>query len=359
MTLGRIVTNSTALADVPAPADTLAFHAALPGYAASPLHELPTLAAELGLDAVYVKDESSRFGLPAFKFLGASWAIARMLGGGADLDDLARRAWTLGVRRLTTATDGNHGRAVAHMARLLGLEATIYVPATCAPARMEAIAGEGADVVTVAAGYDAAVRASIADAAADPSARAANDADLDGTSPFGEWVIEGYGTLFAEAAAQLDAPVDVLVLQLGVGAFAAAGVRWAVAGGVRAIGSEPRGAACIAASLHAGVPVTLATSHTTMACLDAESPSAAGWSTLKHGMEAVIVLEDAESDEAMRGLAALGIESGESGAAGFAGLVALITDPSCASLRRQARRVLVISTEGATDPRRYAEVVGR
>jgi diaminopropionate ammonia-lyase len=284
-----------------------------------------------------------------------------MLGGSSDLDELRAAASAAGIARLTTATDGNHGRAVARMAALLGLEATIYVPAFTARARRDAIAGEGATVVVVPEGYDAAVRASIADAAADPAARAVNDADLDGSSPVGEWVIEGYGTLFVEAAEQLaavGAAVDAVVLQIGVGAFAAAGTRWAAATGVTAIGAEPAGAACVAASLAAGAPVTLAHSHTTMACLDAESPSGAGWPTLHAAMRAVIVLEDAESDDAMRRLASHGIESGESGAAGMAGLVALLTDPACAVLREGVRSILVVSTEGATDPARYREVVG-
>ena len=132
---------------------------------------------------MFVKDESSRFGLPAFKFLGASWAIAQLLGGSSDLDELRRAADAQGVRRLTTATDGNHGRAVARMAKLLGLAAAIYVPAFTAQARRDAIAGEGADVVVVDDEYDAAVEASIRDADADPAAQAVNDADLRATHP--------------------------------------------------------------------------------------------------------------------------------------------------------------------------------
>jgi diaminopropionate ammonia-lyase len=357
----RVVGNTPDRSRVPAPVDTLAFHRALPGYERTPLHRLPTLAAELGLADVFVKDESRRFGLPAFKFLGASWAIAQLLGGSSDLEALRAAAAAQGIRRLTTATDGNHGRAVAHVARLLGLASTIYVPAFTAEDRRAAIAGEGAEVVVVPEGYDAAVERSIADAAADAAARAVNDADLDGTSPIGEWVIEGYGTLFAEAGAQLAAlgtRVDAVVLQLGVGAFAASGTRWAVAGGIRAIGAEPAGAACVAASVAAGKPVTITGTHTTMACLDAGTPSRAAWSSLAGGLEAVIVLRDEESDEAMRLLARLGIEGGESGSAGTAGLVALATDPACAALREGVRSVLVVNTEGATDPARYAAVVG-
>ena len=182
--MNRAVPNTPDSSQVPAPSDTLAFHRALPGYEPTPLVRARDLAAELGLGEVgdvFIKDESSRFGLPAFKFLGASWAIAQLLGGSSDLDELRAAAEAEGIERLTTATDGNHGRAVARMARMLGLSSTIYGPAFTARARRDAIAGEGAEVVVVDDEYDAAVEASIRDADADPAARAVNDADLTGT----------------------------------------------------------------------------------------------------------------------------------------------------------------------------------
>ena len=243
------------------------------------------LAAALGLDALWIKDESRRFGLPAFKFLGASWAISQLLGGGEDIAGLARRARELGIDRLTTATDGNHGRAVARMAALVGLRATIYVPDAMRPARREAIVSEGADLVVVPADYDEAVRRSLADAAGDPACRAVNDADLDGSSPVGGWVIDGYSTLFGEIDEQLppEASPDVVLLQTGVGAFACAGVRWARSRGVAAIAVDPAGAPCIAASLEAGRAITVETTGTAMAGLDAGTPSAAAWPTLAAG----------------------------------------------------------------------------
>jgi diaminopropionate ammonia-lyase len=366
--MNRAVPNTPDPSQVPAASDTLAFHRALPGYEPTPLVRAGELAAELGLGPtgdVFIKDESSRFGLPAFKFLGASWAIAQLLGGSSDLDELRASAADQGIERLTTATDGNHGRAVARMARMLGLSSTIYVPAFTAQARRDAIAGEGADVVVVDDEYDAAVETSIRDADADPGARAVNDADLTGITPVGEWVIQGYGTLFAEVAEQLaaaQADVDLVVLQMGVGAFASSGIRWAASRGIPAVGAEPAGAACVAASIEAGEPVTIHGSRTTMACLDAGTPTAAGWTTLLHGLSGVVVLDDPESDAAARRLARLGIESGESGAAGTAGLIALATEPACAGLREQigfasVRSALVVSTEGATDPERYRSVV--
>ena len=194
----------------------------------------------MGLDRLLVKNESSRFGLPAFKFLGASWAIARLLGGDSDLIALRRKAGEQGITRLTTATDGNHGRAVARMAAALGLAATVYVPDRMTAARRAAITGEGAVVVDVPAGYDEAVRRASTDAAGDAGCRAVNDADLDGSSPVATWVIEGYSTLFSEIDQQTgEADVDLVMLQTGVGALAACGVRWAARHEAAAVAVDP------------------------------------------------------------------------------------------------------------------------
>ena len=272
---------------MPSPADTLAFHRALPGYEATPLVRSADLANELGLDDVFVKDESHRFGLPAFKFLGASWAVAQMLGGSSDIDELRAEAARQGIGRLTTATAGNHGRAVARMASLLGLESTIYMPSSTAQARRDAVASEGAEVVVVDDDYEAAVLESIRDAAGDPAARAVNDGDLRDDSPMGEWVIQGYGTLWAEAAEALaaaGATVDLVVVQLGVGAFASSGIRWAISRGIPAVGAEPDGSACVAASVEAGKPVTLAGHAHDDGGLDAGTPTTAGWQTLIGGL---------------------------------------------------------------------------
>jgi len=152
------------------------------------------------------------------------------------------------------------------------------------------------------------------------------------------------------------------VLQMGVGAFASSGVRWAISRGIPAVGAEPAGSACVAISVEAGKPVTVEELPTTMACLVAGTPSAAGWPTLIGGLSGVVVLDDPESDAAARRLAGLGIEAGESGAAGTAGLIALATDPLSEQLRQQIgfgqiRSALVVNTEGATDPERYRTVV--
>jgi diaminopropionate ammonia-lyase len=153
-----------------------------------------------------------------------------------------------------------------------------------------------------------------------------------------------------------------VLLQTGVGAFAAAGARWAARRDVTAIGVDPSGAPCIAESLAAGRPVTVETTGTSMAGLDAGTPSAAAWPSLAEGLAGAIVIDDPEADRATRDLAAIGIEAGESGAAGLAGLRALMEDEACAALRVAPRRgetrtALVVVTEGATDPERYAQII--
>ena len=186
MRLSCLLNEALDPAAVPAPvaAAAAAFHASLPGYRPTPVRHLPGVAAELGLASVAVKDESDRLGLPAFKVLGASWAIERTL---------RERP---GVHTLVAASAGNHGRAVAHVARSRGLRCRIFLPARSAPARRAAIASEGAEVVVVEPDYEAAV-AEAAGAGAEEGVALIADVGDDGPAA---WVIDGYATLFAEAA---------------------------------------------------------------------------------------------------------------------------------------------------------------
>src|SRR2546430_7283082 len=144
----------------PAPtAEARAFHARLPGYAPTPLTEVPAVAAELGVGRVFAKDESARMGLAAFKVLGASWAVHQVLS----------RRHPAGPVTLVAATDGNHGRALAWMARFLGQRAHVFVPSGVHPTAVAAIAAEGAQVTEIAGTYDDAVRLA-AKAAREPGA---------------------------------------------------------------------------------------------------------------------------------------------------------------------------------------------
>ena len=334
----RALVNAAASPEaVPTPSQAAAvFHAALPGYAPTPVRELPGVAAELGLAAVLVKDESARLGLPAFKVLGASWAVERALAGDAGA----------ATHTLVAASAGNHGRAVAHVAAARGLRARVFLPARSLPVRRAAVAAEGAEVVVVDGTYEDAV-ARAEDAARQPGVLLV--ADVGETGP-AEWVIDGYATLFAEAAAQ--AAYDVVLVPVGVGALAAAAARHGAETGATVIGVEPVAAACLTASLAAGRPARVPTPGTTMAGLDCAEVSPAAWPSLSAGIHGTVTVDDAETAAAMAELRAAGMGIGESGAAPLAALRALVRDPAADELRRAAlppaSRVLLVATEGRT-----------
>jgi diaminopropionate ammonia-lyase len=356
----------------PAP---LALHRRLPGYQVTPLREVPALARACGVGRVWVKDESTRLGLPSFKMLGASWAtyrvVAARLGGvealdqpapWATLDELRERLAPLGPLTLVAATDGNHGRAVARMAALLGDAAEIYVPLGTASARITAIEGEGARVTVVDGTYDDAV----ATAAATTNDRRLliQDTALSSDEEVPAWVIEGYATIFLEADqqfAELDAAPEVVVIPVGVGALAAAAVRhWRRP---RLIGVEPLSAACVLRSIEAGRLATVPGPHDSiMAGLNCGTPSPVAWPYLRRGLGAVVAVADQRARQAMRDLAAAGIVAGETGAAALAGLTELV---GADAATRQAlglgpeAGVLLLCTEGATDPDAYRRIVAR
>lgn len=351
----------------------LGLHRRLPGYAPSPLVDLPRVAAELGLDRLWLKDESSRLGLPAFKILGASWATVRALeavlaertgrpvAGWATLADLAGQLAPLRPLTLACATDGNHGRAVARMARWLGLDAHILVPDDMAPPRVEAIRSEGARVSTVDGTYDDAVDAAAHLAA--PDCLVVSDTAWPGYEEVPAWVIEGYSTIFWEvddalAAAGEPGP-DLVLVQIGVGALAAAVVRHYRRDGVdpapRVVGVEPTRAACATASMGAGERVALAGPHDSiMSGLNCGVPSSVAWPLVSRGIDTFLTVDDERARGAMRSLAAEGVVAGECGAAGLAGLTALLEGEPPAP---RPTRALILSTEGATDPAAYRRIV--
>jgi diaminopropionate ammonia-lyase len=321
---------------VPVPSDeAAAFHRGLDGYAPTPVHRLDEIAAELGLAAVLVKDESDRLGLPAFKILGASWAVERTL----------RDRPATGM--LVAASAGNHGRAVARAAALRGLGCRIFLPARALPARRAAIAAEGADVAIVDGTYEDAVAAA---ASAGRDDGVAVIADIGDSGP-AEWVIDGYATLFAETAAQ--AAYDLILVPVGVGSLAAAAARHGARSGAAVVGVEPATAACLTASLRHGTPTAVPTPGTTMAGLDCAEVSPAAWLTLRHGIAGTVTVTDPQAAAAVSTLRAAGLAIGESGAAPLAGLVELMTDEGCAELRDRLglgrrTRVLLIASEGVT-----------
>jgi diaminopropionate ammonia-lyase len=341
-----LVNRAVAPSAVPAPSGQApAFHASLPGYRPSRLRDMPGLALELGLGAVAIKDESDRLGLPAFKILGASWAV-----------EVALREHG-GAHSLVTASSGNHGRAVAHVAALRGLRCRVFLPERSSRPRREAIAAEGAEVVVVEGSYERAVAQASA-AAATPGTVAIADVGASGSA---NWVIDGYATLFDEAAEQ--GSHDLILVPVGVGSLAAAAARFAAHAGAKVIGVEPTTAACLTASLRAGRPTRVRTPGTTMAGLDCAEVSAAAWPSLRAGIHGTITVGDDEARSAVRELAAAGLAIGESGAAPLAALRALVADPECSALRESVglgpnSRVLLIATEGPTDPESFRRVVG-
>jgi diaminopropionate ammonia-lyase len=334
----RAIVNSAvdrALVAVPS-ADAAPFHASLDGYQPTPLRELPAVAAELGIAAVGLKDESSRLGLPAFKVLGASWAVERALREHPE------------THTLVAASAGNHGRAVAHVAAGRALGARIYLPERASPPRREAISGEGADVVVVDGTYEDAVASARADGAHPGVFELADVGDSDAAA----WVIDGYATLFAELGEQ--GTFDLLLVPVGVGALAAAAARFGAHHDVHVIGVEPTAAACLTASLSAGTPTAVATPGTTMASLEAAEVSVVAWPSLYRGIDGTITVSDEEASSAVAELERLGLEIGAAGAASLAALRALATDPECALLRDRVgfgpgSRVALLATEGRTD----------
>jgi diaminopropionate ammonia-lyase len=404
--------------------DAAAFHRALPGYAPTPLVEAPALAAELGVGRLFVKDESARFDLRAFKYLGASWAgyraVAARTGysGPATLEglrsflaadapggDAGRRVDAL---TLITATDGNHGRAVARTARLLGLPARVYVPTGVPDVVIERINAEGALLTVVDADYDGAVMAARADAeseadamadgaeakakaggarageaeagAADAAAAAGGDAAMrgggvliqdtawDGYELVPSWIVAGYETLFAEIDAQLAAAgaasfggarAGLISVPVGVGSLAQAAVAHYRRSGLPReerpllLSVEPDTAACVLRSLADGGLASVPTAATVMNGLNCGTPSSIAWPYLRDGLDAAIAVTDADAREAVAALSSAGVTAGPSGAAGFAGLRAALTGAGASSRRRdlgldaEGPSVIVcLSTEG-------------
>jgi diaminopropionate ammonia-lyase len=362
----------------------LAFHRRLPGYEETSLVDAPGIAEALGVGTVWVKDESARLGLPAFKILGASWAVYKALEerlpGGAfgdweTVEELEEKLEPLRDLDLVAATDGNHGRALARVAGLLGLGARIFVPEEMVAARREAIAGEGAEVVVVKGTYDEAVERSYEEAG--ERGLVVSDMSWPGYERIPSWVIEGYSTMLWEIEDELEtrgeAGPDLVVVQVGVGAFAAAVTRH-FRGPQRSrypklVGVEPAGAACLLESVAAGRIVSVPGPHDSiMAGLNCGRPSLVAWPAVSRGIDVLVAVDDEPAREAMRLTAASGIVSGETGAAGLGGLLELLRrggeSPGQEEETRRAlgvggeSRVLLFNCEGATDPDRYRELVG-
>lgn len=325
--------TSTELTDSPRD-----FHRSLPGYAPTALVDLPVLGTELGVGRVLVKDESQRLGLPAFKVLGASWACRQVLRRhpGAEL---------------VTATDGNHGRAVARMAKHFGVMSTVFGPRVMLDETVQRIAAEGAAVVRVDGDYDEAVRTAAAYANGSEDRALVQDTAWRGYTEVPAWIVEGYQTLLHELDDQLGGHPDLVAVPVGVGSLAEAVVRHYRRPRTHhpaVLAVEPDTAACVLASLTSGYPVTVATAATVMTGLNCGTISGAAWPVLRDGCDAAVAVSDAQALRAVADLGSLGISSGASGAATLAGVRAVLSVPE----RRAALGlgddavVVLLSTEG-------------
>jgi diaminopropionate ammonia-lyase len=323
-------------------ADAAEFHRSMPGYAPTPLVELPSLAEQLGVGRVWVKDESNRFGLPAFKVLGASWAVSRAVGARTFAELTERVAGS--SLTLVTATDGNHGRALAHIARLLGLPSRVYVPAGLPDSTVQAIRDEGASVLDTGRDYDEAVR--IAAASTRDGELLIQDTAWPGYEDVPRWIVAGYDTLFTEIDEQHPGEPDLVVVPTGVGSLLQSAIQHYRSPGrtrrTTILAVEPVTAACVTASLYAGTPTTVdASAPTIMAGLNCGTISSAAWPAIQHGLDAAIGVTDTEATAALQTLHALGLQVGPCGAAALAALQAapeLRLPPSTT--------VVLITTEG-------------
>ncbi|MGH9385057.1 MAG: diaminopropionate ammonia-lyase [Vicinamibacterales bacterium] len=340
-----------------------AFFSARPNLAATPLHRLNSLGFSLNIGALDAKVETARFGLNAFKLLGARFALEQLVAEGA-----------IGPgSTVVCASEGNHGRAVAHAARAAGCAARVYVAHDVSASRANAIAAEGADVVRVEGSYDDAVRISTEEAQVNNWA-VVSDTSWDGYERIPRLIMLGYTRMMDEVAAELSEPPGLVFVQGGVGGLLCAVASWcAFLWGDRLpaiVSVEPLDAACLLASARAGRPVAVeGRLTTTMAGLRNREVSPLAFAALLPIVNSYLAIDDSWAHKAIRRLAeAQGsdprIEAGASGAAALGGLLAVLDDPALAAARQHLQlstksRVLVIVSEGVTDPDVWAAAMGQ
>ncbi len=341
-----------------------AFHRSMPEYSPTPLVPLPALSKQLGIGGIYVKDESKRFGLNAFKALGASFAVHKLLQN--------RPAHT--PLLLVTATDGNHGKAVAWAAARAGGKSVVFMPAGASPHRVAAIAAiSGARVEVTPWNYDDTVRHA-AHYAQQQGAHLVQDTGLPGYEEIPGHIVLGYSTMASEALAQMQqqgigAPTHVF-LQAGVGSMAGGVLGYlALAAHPLPVVAvvEPQSVACLYASAGAGQLQSIGgMPETAMAGLNCGEPNPYTWPILRQNARFFIRCADAVTFQGMARLAKPlagdpPVISGESGAVGL-GLLMALAEPRQAPLRQALglnpqSRVLLFSTEGDTDPESHRRAV--
>ena len=366
--------------------EVMDFHKSFPMYSETPLRDMKNLAGELGLGRIYVKDESYRFGLNAFKVLGGSYAIGNYLAKklGKSITEMPYNVIVsddvreeLGEMVFVTATDGNHGRGVAWTANQLKQKSVVLMPKGSSLERLENIRAEGADASITDLNYDDAVRK--ANSIAEENGWVmVQDTAWAGYEDIPTWIIQGYSTMGYEAFEQLKAigeekPTHIF-LQAGVGSMAAAitGLFSSVYGEDRPIITivEPNKADCLYRTAEANdgqLRVVSGDMDTIMAGLACGEPCTIGWEILKDYADFFISCPDFTAAEGMRmmGNPPRGDEkviSGESGAATLGCVAEIMTNENLAWMREklqlnQSSRVLFFSTEGDTDKKSYQDIV--
>lgn len=362
------------------------FHKSFPQYTQTPLASLKNLAKENGLGGIYIKDESYRFGLNAFKVLGGSFAMARFIAQttGKDISELGydqlispETRKNLGDYTFFTATDGNHGRGVAWAANQIGQKAVVYMPKGSSQMRLDNIRKEGARASIEDMNYDEAVRKAAAESAETPNSVVIQDTAWEGYEEIPGWIMQGYGTMAMEALEQLktegvERPTHVIV-QAGVGSLAGA-VQGFVANMFpeqcpTTIIVEASAADCLYRSAVKGDGTTVDVGgdlQTIMAGLACGEANIISWEILKNKSSYFVSLPDWAAANAMRVLGAPvdgdpRVISGESGAAGMGFLLALLQREEYVDWRKEIgldehSQVLLFSTEGDTDPDRYRDI---
>jgi len=348
------------------------------GYAPTPLNRLTDLAKSLGLDDILYKDEGLRFGLGSFKALGGAYAGLRVLqrelmarlGRSVTMADIRAGIYADEVAKITlaSATDGNHGRSLAWGARRFGAPCQIYIHRDVSEGRAQAMRDLGAIVTRIDGDYDASVDQVRRDADAN-GWFVVSDTSWDGYTQPPTDVMAGYGVMVHEIVQELAEPPTHVFLQGGVGGLAAAvaaGLRqhWGEAS-PRVVVVEPELAACLYESAKAGTPTNVTIEEETlMAGLSCGEPSPLAWNVLREEAQDFLTIPESIVAPAMR-LAGRpvgddpSIVAGESAVAGFAAVIA----GACQNGLRDAlglsdtSRVLVIGSEGATDPVIYAQLM--
>jgi diaminopropionate ammonia-lyase len=367
-------------------AETRDFHRELLGNRLTPLHSLRNLAAHLEVDSLWVKDEAQRLTLNSFKVLGGSYAVYRHLlqrlgleGEAVSFAELTTAKFHERLEGLTfaTATDGNHGRGVAWAAARLGCPSVVYVHRETSIARIRAIESYGAQVSVIDGTYDDAVHRIKTDAAAN-GWQVISDTSWEGYEEIPVWVMQGYTTIFAEIQEQLSAqgfikPTHIFV-QAGVGSLAASVVGFyrGLFGdkAPRTIVVEPANAPCLFESIRAGADRPLpwrGELETIMAGLACGEANPIAWNILRDYADCFITCPDYVAAKGMRvyGVPVKGdpfVVSGESGAVTLGALTFLMRSSEYQPLREslgldRASRILLINTEGNTDPFYFRQVV--